>query len=154
MWRYVCIAYKENNTYFGYFMQEGEIVEKNKLKVLIDGKEYTVKSEMPVKDIQEVAFCVDSKIGEIRKSECGIGLSTVMVSVLAALNIAEDYVKLRKSNEELSKKYSQLQASDKKTENEIARLKKISEDYEKLQKDFIRAETILKSRGLNLNDKK
>ena len=148
-----CI-FSETIHIFGYFMQEGESVEKHKLKVLIDGKEYTVKSEMPVKDIQEVAFCVDSQIGEIRKSECGIGLSTVMVSVLAALNIAEDYVKLKKSHEELSKKYSQLQAADKKTENEIAHLKKISEDYEKLQKDFIRAETILKSRGINLNDTK
>lgn len=129
-------------------------MEKNKLKILIDGKEYTVKSEMPIKDIREVAFLVDSKIGEIRKSECGIGLSTVMVSVLSALNIAEDYVKLKKNNDELSKKYTLLQTSCEKTKKEVSDMKKIKEDYEKLQKDFIRAETILKSRGLNINDKK
>lgn len=129
-------------------------MEKNKLKVLIDGKEYTVKSEMPVKDIQEVAFLVDSQIGEIRKSECGIGLSTVMVSVLAALNVAEDYIKLKKSYEELDKKYTQLLKSDEKNKAENSDLKSIKADYEKLQKEYIKAETLLKSRGINSDDKK
>lgn len=129
-------------------------MEKNKLKVLIDGKEYTVKSEMPVKDIQAVAFLVDSQIKDIRKSECGIGLSTVMVSVLAALNVAEDYIKLEKSNEELSEKYSQLLETAKKSEKELSDFKKLKSDYDKLQKDFIRVETMLKSRGSNTNDKK
>ncbi len=129
-------------------------MEKNKLKVLIDGREYTVKSEMPVKDIQEVAFTVDSHIGEIRKSECGIGLSTVMVSVLAALNVAEDYIKLKKTYEELNKKYTQLLKSDEKNKAENLDLKSIKEEYEKLQKEYIKAETMLKSRGINSNDKK
>lgn len=129
-------------------------MEKNKLKVLIDGKEYTVKSEMPIKDIQEVAFLVDSQISEIRKSECGIGLSTVMVSVLAALNTAEDYIRLKKENDETNKKYSHLLKDNEKTKSELEELKKIRADYERLQKDFIRAEAILKAQGKRSDDKK
>lgn len=76
--------------------------EKNKLTVHINGKEYTITSEESREYMLGVADLVDQKMKQVIRE--APGLNTSMTAVLAALNVADEYVRLKRSDDELVRK--------------------------------------------------
>lgn len=72
--------------------------EINRVKVRINGDYYYLKGTAPAEHIERLAAFVDKKV--TRLSEDNPHLSTVNVTVLAALLIAEDLFQLRQEYEE------------------------------------------------------
>lgn len=63
------------------------------VKVTIFGSEYVLKGDSPPEHMQRVAALVDQKMQEINKS--GAIKSNLKLAILAALNIADEYFKVR-----------------------------------------------------------
>lgn len=72
--------------------------EKNRVTVNIYGKTYTVRGEAPADWITRVAGYVDQKMRDIAGRH--LYLDTTKIAVLAALNIADEYFRLKKEYDE------------------------------------------------------
>ncbi|GBF32724.1 hypothetical protein DCCM_0920 [Desulfocucumis palustris] len=69
--------------------------EVNRVVVDIFGVQYNLKGEEPVEHLEELASMVDRKMREINSRNPRLNMS--QAAVLAALNIADDYLKLKES---------------------------------------------------------
>ncbi len=126
---------------------------KNRLTVLIDGKEYTIVSEQPKEHIQAVALCVDTKMREVRALDSSKSHSTAMIAVLTTLNLAEDYINMKGELDKL------LQRAEKDNSQALEVRRKLSEaenyirNQEKelatLKQEVVRLQTILKTKGIS-----
>ena len=65
---------------------------KNRVTVMIDGREYPVASIESVEHIEAVAQLVDTKVRELRNKAV---LNHELALVFAALNLADELVRLR-----------------------------------------------------------
>lgn len=72
---------------------------KNKVTVEIYGQKYKLMGKVSAGHLQMVAQFVNEKMNEI--GEKSPALDTVKISVLSAINIADEYFKLKKEHEEL-----------------------------------------------------
>lgn len=73
--------------------------ERNKLDVRICGKEYTIVASETEEYMHKVAAFVDKKMAAIVRADNR--LSTSMVAVLTAINVADEYMKLKTSEDSL-----------------------------------------------------
>jgi len=126
------------------------MTQKNESKVLIGGNVYTLSGDESEEYLQRVALYMNKKMDEVRSSDNGKKLNTRLQSVLLAINIADDYFKMKtrmdesngsedslkddidKLEEDLTKLKDQLTSKDKKIgelENEINHYKKELEEY-------------------------
>lgn len=96
---------------------------KNESKVLIGGNVYTLSGNESEEYLQHVALYMNKKMDEVRNSENGKKLNTRLQSVLLAINIADDYFKIRTQIEE--KETQSVEFS-----KEIDRLNQIIKDME------------------------
>lgn len=69
--------------------------EVNRVLVDIFGIQYNLKGEEPVEHLEELASMVDRKMREINSRNPRLNMS--QTAVLTALNIADDYLKLKES---------------------------------------------------------
>ncbi len=69
--------------------------EVNRVVVDIFDIQYNLKGEEPVEHLEELASMVDRKMREINSRNPRLNMS--QTAVLAALNIADDYLKLKES---------------------------------------------------------
>ncbi len=81
--------------------------EKNKLAVHINGREYTITSGESRAYMLGIADLVDKKMKQIAGGNPE--LNTALTAVLTALNLADDYVKLKRSYDEQAKKLAALE---------------------------------------------
>jgi cell division protein ZapA len=77
--------------------------QKNKVIVRIHGQEYKLMSDDTREYMQGLANFVDDRMQEIANGNSK--LSTAMMAVLTALNIADDYYKLKSQYEDLVARY-------------------------------------------------
>ena len=76
-------------------------MDKVKTIVNIGGKEYTIAGSESAEYIHRVALCVNQKMAEIK---CGNEqLNNTLLAVLTAINIADDYIKLKDELELIKK---------------------------------------------------
>jgi len=75
---------------------------KNKAVVRLMGQEYNIVSDASEEHMQRVCLYVDGKFKEV--SHRNSLFNTTMISVLTAINIAEDFLIISDDNLELSKK--------------------------------------------------
>ena len=75
--------------------------DKNRVEVRIAGKDYRIRGVESDEYLQKIALYVDKKMSEIMKKDNK--LSTSMVAVLTALNVADDYLKTRESEYNLKR---------------------------------------------------
>ena len=68
-------------------------------KVKIGGVEYVISSSADEEYVRHIAYYVDKKLEEIAKADKR--LSTAMVAVLTAVNVADDYFRAREDGETL-----------------------------------------------------
>ena len=129
------------------------MAEKNKLTVLIDGKEYTIVSERPIEHIQAVALCADTKMREIRSLDSSKSHSTAMIAVLTTINLAEDYLNSQAELTKTENLFADIQEKLDTAEGKISELEtlvKLQEDeISRLKQELIKARTILKTKGIN-----
>lgn len=71
----------------------------NKIKAVIYGQDYQIKGKASVEHLRLVALLVDHKMNEIGEANPRLDLNRV--AVLAAVNVADEYLKLRQEYEEL-----------------------------------------------------
>ncbi len=90
-------------------------MEKQRVKVLINGTEYTLVTAEPAEYVQRVAIRVDRALAEIGRDNGH--LSTAMLSMLTSINLADQLLRtedaadnLRKEITEYSKKEIELKA--------------------------------------------
>lgn len=90
-------------------------MEKQRVKVLINGTEYTLVTAEPAEYVQRVAIRVDRALAEIGRDNGH--LSTAMLSMLTSINLADQLLRtedaadnLRKEITEYSKKEIELNA--------------------------------------------
>lgn len=74
---------------------------KNRLTVEIFGQQYRLSGKASVNHIRMVAGFVDDKMNEIANGNHR--LDTAKIAVLSAVNIADEYFRLRQEYEELLK---------------------------------------------------
>jgi cell division protein ZapA len=74
---------------------------KNRVTVQIFGQDYRLMGEVSADHLQKVAQFVDQKMREV--AEKNRSLDTAKISVLSAINIADEYFKLQREYEEVLK---------------------------------------------------
>ena len=130
---------------------------KNDVEVLIDGRKYTICGFESAEYLQQIASYINRKFIEFKKTDYYARLDLDLRKILLAINIADDYYKMKKK------------ANEYRTENELkdqlvldmkheilhlqedvqTRDKKIGElekDMEQAEKKIIELETRLKQR--------
>jgi len=82
------------------------MVGKTKTLVRIGGREYPIKSVESEEYIHKVAIYVDKKMEEIKQRQPN--LSTTMLAMLTAINLADEVIKLQQKVEKLQREISVL----------------------------------------------
>jgi cell division protein ZapA len=107
---------------------------KNRVEVKILGQEYKLVSDDTREYMQSLANYVDDRMLEI--AESNKKLSTAMTAVLTALNIADDYYKLKLENDTLKKRMTNplfdVDNTKQKLVNFNSELEKRNKEYEEM----------------------
>ena len=80
-------------------------MEKNKVRVIINGSEYTLVTSEPAEYVQTVAIRVDRKLKEIKKE--APQLTNSMAALLTAINLSDEYIKLEDATDNLRKQVAE-----------------------------------------------
>ncbi len=96
---------------------------KNKVELRIAGKDYTIVGTEPEEYIQRVGHYIDKKMTEIMRVRSE--LSTSLVAVLTAINVGDDLLKIRESEQRLKKELK----------NAIDELERLKEDKRRLMQE-------------------
>lgn len=79
------------------------MAQKNDIPVIINGQVYTLSGYESEEYLQGIAMYINNKITECKSSEHYRKLNAEYQGVLLALNIADDYFKVKKQAEESGK---------------------------------------------------
>lgn len=82
-------------------------MEKQKISVRVDGKNYTLVSSDPPEYVRRVAALVDRRLQEL---EIAAGMSSQQAAVLVCFNLADELLKSRDENTALKKRMQQMMA--------------------------------------------
>ncbi len=93
----------------------------------IQGKEYTISTNESEEFVQRVAYYVDKKFEETASRNKR--LSTILIALFSALNIAEDYLKTLDENKKLSAIMQEISSQDERKTAEIDMLRNKNEAY-------------------------
>lgn len=114
------------------------VASKNKVIVKILGQEYKLMSDDTREYMQGLSNYVDDRMSEI--AETNKKLSTAMTAVLTALNIADDFFKLKIEHEALKKRLSHpladVEHTKQKLEDFNEELEKRNSEYERMISQF------------------
>lgn len=74
---------------------------KNRVKISIDGKSFTLVGEETEEHMMQVAAYIDQKMAEIRQKASAVKVDSSVAYVLTSVNVADDYFKEKAYNAEL-----------------------------------------------------
>ncbi len=74
---------------------------KNRVKISIDGKSFTLVGEESEEHMRQVAAYIDGKMTEIREKAVAVTLDSSLAYVLTSINVADDYFKEKAYTAEL-----------------------------------------------------
>lgn len=74
---------------------------KNRVKISIDGKSFTLVGEETEEHMRQVATYIDQKMTEIRQKAVAVTLDSSLAYVLTSINVADDYFKEKAYTAEL-----------------------------------------------------
>ena len=110
-------------------------MEKKKVKVLINGDEYTLLTAENPEYVQRVAVRVDKTLSEI--SQANKKLSTAMLAMLTSINLADELVRLEDSADNLRRELADYSKSEIQLSTQVnektERIKELEETVHKLQ---------------------
>ena len=95
------------------------MAQKNESKVLIGGNVYTLSGDESEEYLQHVALYINKKMEEVRTSENGKKLNTRLQSVLLAINIADDYFKIKTTMDDKERELQELKNETQRLKNEL-----------------------------------
>ncbi len=104
---------------------------KNESKVLIGGNVYTLSGDESEEYLQRVALYMNKKMEEVRNSDNGKKLNTRLQSVLLAINIADDYFKMKTQAEDQESEEGTLKKQVDDLKDEIAEMKGLVESKDR-----------------------
>lgn len=81
----------------------------NRVKIVVDGKTFTLMGQESTEHIQKVASYIDEKMKEIRSVSHSITMDTSLAYVLTSLNVGDDYFKALEEREVLLKQLREAQ---------------------------------------------
>ena len=113
---------------------------ENKSKILrIAGHDYKIRGAESEEQIRKVERCLNDKIGELKKLFSVQGMDFETITMLAAINLADDYIKaeaelkqlkqMKLKAEKLMKQEKQLEAEVERLEEEVLKLESENQDY-------------------------
>lgn len=128
--------------------------KRNDVKVVIGGKQYNMGGYESEEYLQSIASYINAKIEELKQNGGFPKLDSDIVNILLQINIADDYFKLKRIQEETDRDYSEKQKENVDLKREIIGLQAKLETYEQesravreenleLQKRIIRMEAEL-----------
>ena len=126
--------------------------KRNDIKVVIGGKQYNMGGYESEEYLQSIASYINAKMNQLKNSGGVPKLDSDIASILLQINIADDYFKIKKIQEETEQEYSEKQKENMELKREIISLQAKLETYEQenrtmkdenleLQKRLIRMET-------------
>ena len=111
---------------------------KNKIDVVINGKVISLRSEESAEHMQKVSLYVDQKIAELKAKNLSATVDERVRTVLIALNLADDYFKIKD-------RHTALDVENKKLTQNTARLEKenaaLQEQVRALQAELAKVNT-------------
>jgi len=130
------------------------LAQKNKLTVIIDGKEYKLVSDGSEEYIQKIALCVDNKMRDISSVDTNKRYSTAMLAMLTSLNIAEDYLKTKNqldtTLEELIKMEDKLNTAQNNLDDAKHQLETSEMEASELKQQIIKLKSFIQAKGLKV----
>ena len=125
--------------------------KRNDVKVVIGGKQYNMGGYESEEYLQSIASYINAKTEELRQNGGFPKLDSDIVNILLQINIADDYFKMRRSQEEIEREYTEKQKENVDLKREIIGLQAKLETFEQenramreenleLQKRIIRME--------------
>lgn len=122
-------------------------MEKNRVKVIINDVEYTLRTTENDEYVQRVALTVDKNMKDIAHSNSK--LSTAMIGVLTSINLADRCIKaedeLKITSESFKTANSELERFKEKYEESELRLDLLKEEIQRLKIDLAKKDTELKN---------
>lgn len=74
---------------------------KNRVKISIDGKSFTLVGEETEEHMRQVAAYIDEKMTEVRQKAVAVTLDSSLAYVLTSINVADDFFKEKAYTAEL-----------------------------------------------------
>ena len=112
---------------------EGVSQVKNKTKITIDGKSFTLMGQESEEHMQQVAAYIDRKMQEIRRNSKAVAVDSSLAYILTSINVADDYFKELQQTLEMQKCLddAQMQIIAERTQRE-----QLEEQLEKIERDI------------------
>lgn len=107
---------------------------RNKVEIRIAGKDYKLVGVDSDEYMQRIGLYVDKKMNEILKTSNN--LSTSMAAVLTSLNIAEEYMRMKDSDEVLKKEFEEVRKEERQLRERIDNLELEKERLSKQKTDL------------------
>ncbi|NLK71625.1 MAG: cell division protein ZapA [Clostridiales bacterium] len=128
--------------------------DKTKVSVKIYGQEYKISGDAPKEYILQLANYVDGKIVEMAKTVKQY--TTPMITVLAAINIADEYFKAKKKFNEIQSEINKLHIEIKNKNNFLEKAKEsyiqYKQESEKYRQQALDLEKQLEEQSVKYNE--
>ncbi len=122
-------------------------MENSKVEVKINNMEYTIVSNEPEEYVQRVALLVNKKISEVKAQESQ--LSTAMLAILAAMNLADEYIKSDMTVDnlrgEMGTYMDEAQKNGEELESKKLEVESLKEELHKLEIELAKRDTELEN---------
>ncbi len=115
---------------------------KNRVKISIDGKSFTLVGEETEEHMRQVAEYIDYKMTEIRQKAVAVTLDSSLAYVLTSINVADDFFKEKAYTAELEGRLTGL----------TARVQELADRLEEAEKAKEEAEAKLDEYALAMED--
>ncbi|MBQ2411825.1 MAG: cell division protein ZapA [Anaerotignum sp.] len=115
---------------------------KNRVKISIDGKSFTLVGEETEEHMRQVAAYIDQKMAEIRQKAVAVTLDSSLAYVLTSINVADDFFKEKAYTAELEGRLTGM----------AARMQELSDRLEEAEKAREAAEARVDEYALAMED--
>lgn len=109
--------------------------EKNKVTVMIRNKEYTIIANETTEYILSVAEEFNGRILQI--SDGNTMLNPEKITILAALNLCDDYLKIRQANSALQRQVMKCAKDLEKAQEELATVYNVDDNSDGMRREIV-----------------
>lgn len=103
---------------------------KNRVKISIDGKSFTLVGEESEEHMRRVASYIDEKMAEVREKAVAVTLDSSLAYVLTSINVADDYFKEKAYTAELEGRLIGMTARAQELSQKLEEAEKAREEAE------------------------
>lgn len=104
---------------------------KNRVKIAIDGKSFTLVGEETEEHMRQVAEYIDQKMAEVRQKASAVEIDSSLAYVLTSINVADDYFKEKAYVAELEGRLIGMTARAQELAGKLEEAEKAKEEAEK-----------------------